>query len=33
MFAPPKAEGAEMLDGAPADIARRVKEIVEEQLK
>ncbi len=33
MFAPPKGEGAEMLDGAPADIARRIKEIVEERLK
>jgi electron transfer flavoprotein beta subunit len=33
MFAPPKGEGAQMLDGAPADIARRIKEIVEEQLK
>ena len=33
MFAPPKVEGAQMLDGAPADIARRIKEIVEERLK
>jgi electron transfer flavoprotein beta subunit len=33
MFAPPKGEGAEMLDGAPADVARRIKEIVEEQLR
>src|SRR5262249_13321664 len=33
MFAPPKGEGAQMLDGGPADLARRIKEIVEEQLK
>jgi electron transfer flavoprotein beta subunit len=33
MFAPPRGEGAEMLDGAPADVARRIKEIVEERLR
>ncbi len=33
MFVPPKGEGAEMLDGSPADVARRIKEIVEERLK
>jgi electron transfer flavoprotein beta subunit len=33
MFVPPKEEGAQMLDGGPADIARRIKEIVEERLK
>jgi len=33
MFVPPKGEGAEMLDGSPAEIARRIKEIVEERLK
>ena len=33
MFTPPKEEGAQMLDGGPADIARRIKEIVEERLK
>jgi electron transfer flavoprotein beta subunit len=33
MFVPPKAEGAQMLDGGPADIARRIKEIVAERLK
>jgi len=33
MFAPPKGEGAEILDGGPADIARRIKEILEERLK
>ena len=33
MFAPPKGEGAEILGGGPADIARRIREIVEERLK
>jgi electron transfer flavoprotein beta subunit len=33
MFVPPKGEGAEMLDGSPAAIAGRIKEIVEERLK
>ncbi len=33
MFAPSKGEGAQMLDGTPADIALRIKEIVEERLK
>ena len=33
MFVPPKGEGAEMLDGSPADVAQRIKEIVEERLK
>jgi electron transfer flavoprotein beta subunit len=33
MFTPPKEAGAQMLDGGPADIARRIKEIVEERLK
>jgi len=33
MFVPSKGEGAELLDGGPADIARRIKEIVEERLK
>ena len=32
MFTPRKAEGAQMLDGGAADIARRIKEIVEERL-
>jgi electron transfer flavoprotein beta subunit len=32
MFVPPKGEGAELLDGSPADVARRIKEIVEERL-
>jgi electron transfer flavoprotein beta subunit len=31
MFVPPKGEGAEMLDGSPADVAQRIKEIVEER--
>jgi electron transfer flavoprotein beta subunit len=33
MFVPPKGEGAEMLDGSPADVAKRIKEIVEERLQ
>jgi electron transfer flavoprotein beta subunit len=33
MFVPPKGEGAEMLDGSPADIAGRIKEIIDERLK
>jgi electron transfer flavoprotein beta subunit len=33
MFAPPKGEGAEILDGGPADVAQRIKEILEERLK
>ena len=32
MFAPPKGEGAEILAGGPADIARRIRQIVEERL-
>jgi electron transfer flavoprotein beta subunit len=32
MFVPPKGEGAEMLNGSPADVARRIKEILEERL-
>ena len=33
MFAPAKGEGAEMLDGNPAEIARRIKDIIDERLK
>jgi electron transfer flavoprotein beta subunit len=33
MFAPPKGEGAELLNGSAADIARRISEIVQERLK
>jgi electron transfer flavoprotein beta subunit len=33
MFVPPKGEGAEMLNGSPADVAQRIKEIVEERTK
>ena len=33
MFAPPKGEGAQILAGGPAEIARRIREIVEERLK
>jgi hypothetical protein len=33
MFAPPKGEGAELLDGSPADIARRIAEILRERLR
>jgi electron transfer flavoprotein beta subunit len=32
MFAPPKGEGAEMLNGSPEAIAGRIKEIVSERL-
>jgi electron transfer flavoprotein beta subunit len=32
MFVPPKGEGAEMLDGSPAEIAQRIKAIVQERL-
>lgn len=33
MFVPPRGEGAQTLDGGPADIARRIREIVVERLK
>ena len=33
MFVPPKGEGAEMLDGSPSEVARRIKELVEERLE
>jgi electron transfer flavoprotein beta subunit len=33
MFVPPRGEGAQILDGAPADIARQIKELVEERLR
>ncbi len=33
MFVPPKGEGAEMLNGSPADIAQRIKEIVDDRMK
>ena len=32
MFVPPKGEGAEMLDGGAAEVAQRIKEIVEENM-
>jgi electron transfer flavoprotein beta subunit len=32
MFVPPKGEGAEMLDGGAAQVAQRIKEIVQERL-
>jgi electron transfer flavoprotein beta subunit len=32
MFVPPKGEGAEMLNGSPAEVAGRIKEIVGERL-
>jgi electron transfer flavoprotein beta subunit len=32
MFVPPKGEGADMLDGNPADIAHRIADIVKERL-
>jgi electron transfer flavoprotein beta subunit len=31
MFVPPKGEGAEMLNGSAADVAQKIKEIVEER--
>jgi electron transfer flavoprotein beta subunit len=33
MFVPPKGEGAELLDGSPATIAQRIKDIVQEKMK
>jgi electron transfer flavoprotein beta subunit len=33
MFVPPKGEGAEMIGKDPAEVARRIKEIVEEKLR
>ncbi len=33
MFVPAKGEGAEMLDGDPATVAARIKEIVDERMK
>lgn len=33
MFVPPRGEGAEMLGGSPAEVARRIKELVEEKLR
>ena len=33
MFVPPKGEGAEMLNGSSADVAQKIKEIVEERMK
>jgi electron transfer flavoprotein beta subunit len=33
MFAPPKGEGAEMLDGSPAEVAQRIAELLRERLK
>jgi electron transfer flavoprotein beta subunit len=32
MFVPPKGEGAEMLDGGAAEVAQRIKEIVQEKM-
>jgi electron transfer flavoprotein beta subunit len=33
MFTPAKGEGAEMLDGAPAEVAQRIKELISEKMK
>ena len=33
MFVPPKGEGAELLNGSAADVAQKIKEIVEERMK
>ena len=32
MFVPPKGEGAEMLDGGAAEVAQRIKQIVDEKI-
>jgi electron transfer flavoprotein beta subunit len=32
MFTPPRSEGAEMLDGGPAQVAQRIVELVQERL-
>jgi electron transfer flavoprotein beta subunit len=32
MFVPPKGEGAEMLDGSPAEVAQRIAELLRERL-
>jgi electron transfer flavoprotein beta subunit len=32
MFVPPKGEGAEMLDGGAAEVAQRIKELVQEKM-
>jgi electron transfer flavoprotein beta subunit len=32
MFVPPKGEGAEMLDGGAAEVAQRIKQIVQEKM-
>jgi hypothetical protein len=33
MFVPPKGEGADMLGDDPSDVARRIRELVEEKLR
>jgi hypothetical protein len=33
MFHPPRGEGAEMLGDDPADVAQKIKAIVEEKLR
>jgi electron transfer flavoprotein beta subunit len=33
MFVPPKGDGAEMLNGSSADVAQKIKELVEERMK
>jgi electron transfer flavoprotein beta subunit len=33
MFVPPKGEGAEMLNGSPAEVAQRIAELLKERLK
>jgi electron transfer flavoprotein beta subunit len=33
MFVPPKGEGAEMLDGSPAEVAQRIADLLKERLK
>ena len=33
MFVPPKGEGAEMLGKDPAEVAGRIKQLIEERLR
>jgi hypothetical protein len=32
MFTPPRGEGAQLLDGGPAQVAERILELVQERL-
>ena len=33
MFVPPKGEGAEMLGADPAEVAQKIKQIVDERMR